>query len=378
MTKGFKQKEQLSSDTKGVDSFFYLSEVTQPQDKVSNVEVLRVGKIYHGNVEITSKMLDDYVKNFQNNVYGTDLQVNLTHRRGDEAAGWIKNLYRNGDKLMATIEWTELGEEKISKKIFRYVSSELGHIKHHLTGKLVKNVFVGLGLTNTPAMKGQVALALSEDLELQFNKSKMDKKNIKLEEVNVEAKEADTPQEEVQAEETTTEDKEVVETKEEKKEEAQEASETEETPTEEAAEESEAKELSEDASLVTLAEFTKLQEECLMLKEKLEAKELNESIDSSLMLSSDNKVGFVKDQREDVFNFMLTLTEEQRAKFIELAGNVRTVELGEKGSSKKMEPKTGTFEDQVVERTKELMDKDKDLSLADAQKRAIKEIRKNK
>lgn len=374
MTKEIKNKQE-STNTQDFSSFFYLSEIPTPEGKVSDVEVLRVGNIYHGGIKVTSKMLDDYVRNFQDNVYGTDLQVNLTHNRGDEAAGWIQDLYRNGDKLIAKVEWTELGEEKITKKLFRYVSSELAPtIQHHLTGKSIANVFIGLGLTNTPAMKGQIALALSESLELQFNKNKMNKENIVLDENKVEETKVE-PTEEVKEEVNpeageagdTTETKEV-ESKEEPTEEVSEEKE------EESAEET--KELSENIDTVSLAEFTKLQEEHIALKEKLEAKELNEVINNNLMLSDKNTIGFVKEQKEGLISFMKALTEEQRDQFVELVGSVRTVELGEKGSAKKMEAKNKSYEDMIVEKAEELMGKNKNLSVEEAQKMAAKELKK--
>ena len=374
MTKEIKNKQE-STNTQDFSSFFYLSEIPTPEGKVSDVEVLRVGNIYHGGIKVTSKMLDDYVRNFQDNVYGTDLQVNLTHNRGDEAAGWIQDLYRNGDKLIAKVEWTELGEEKITKKLFRYVSSELAPtIQHHLTGKSIANVFIGLGLTNTPAMKGQIALALSESLELQFNKNKMNKENIVLDENKVEETKV----------ESTEEVKEEVETKAEEAGDTTEVKEVEskEEPTEEVskekAEESaeETKELSENINTVSLAEFTKLQEEHIALKEKLEAKELNEVINNNLMLSDKNTIGFVKEQKEGLISFMKALTEDQRDQFVELVGSVRTVELGEKGSAKKMEAKNKSYEDMIVEKAEELMGKNKNLSVEEAQKMAAKELKK--
>ena len=380
MTQEVLADKNIQNNLPSKSSFFYLSEIPMPEGKVSDVEVLRVGNIYHGGIKVTSKMLDDYVQNFKDNVYGTDLQVNLTHNRGDEAAGWIQDLYRDGDKLIAKVEWTELGEEKITKKLFRYVSSELApSIQHHLTGKSIANVFIGLGLTNTPAMKGQAALALSESLELKFNQNKMTKQDIKL---NEEVKAEETTEEVVEEKETevaegeagaTEGDKESVEeeAKEESTEEAgEEVGESEEKPAEET------KELEEKIDTVSLAEFTKLQEEHVALKEKLETKELNETIEKELMLSDDRAIGFVKGQKEELLNFMRALTEEQRGQFVKLASGVRTVELGEKGSSKKMEAKNKSYEDMVVEKAEELMKKDKKLSVEDAQKMAAKELKK--
>ena len=65
----------------------YLSQVTLGEGEFSDVEVLRVGTIQDRDLKITKKMLTDFVDNFKKNTYGTELQVNLEHRRGSEAAG---------------------------------------------------------------------------------------------------------------------------------------------------------------------------------------------------------------------------------------------------------------------------------------------------
>lgn len=108
-------------------------------------------------------MLEDYVRNFKANVYGTELQINREHKRGSEAAGWIEDLYVEGDSLMAKVDWTELGTDLINKKLFKFVSSELApQYPHCDSGILVSNVFIGAALTNTPALKRQQPIALSE------------------------------------------------------------------------------------------------------------------------------------------------------------------------------------------------------------------------
>ena len=66
---------------------------------------------------------------------------------------------------------------EFDKKLFKFVSAELAYkYPHHETGKLVANVFIGLALTNTPALKGQEALALSEQLDKLINNTHMLKK----------------------------------------------------------------------------------------------------------------------------------------------------------------------------------------------------------
>jgi len=322
---------------------------------VSEVEVLRIGTIHDRGFNITSKMLDDYVSNFEANVYGTDIQVNLEHNRGSEAAGWVTALYRKGTKLMATVEWTELGQNKISKKLFRFVSAELApEFKHHADGKDFFNVFIGLALTNTPALKGQEALALSESLQTKFNQNDMgiEKKPVENTDVKTEVVEDEVKKEDVAV----------------KKEEVTETVKTEVV---------EDVKLSDASNMIALAEFTKLQEEHKALKQEVETKSLNDLVDNSLMLSSSNKSGFVKEQRADVFEFVKALTEEQRAQFIKLSHEVRTVELGAIGSNQTPKPKVGTYQEKVVDRTEELLSANKGMGIEEAQNLAMAELKNN-
>ena len=155
----------------------YLSTIELKDDgSTSDVEVLRSGILQDRDWKIEMSMLRDYVKNYEGNVYGTEIQVNKEHRRGSEAMGWVKSLFIKGRKLMATVEWTELGQEVISKKIFKFVSAELAmEYPHHKTGDIIKNVLIGLALTNAPALKAQTPLALSEELNSLFTKHNKEK-----------------------------------------------------------------------------------------------------------------------------------------------------------------------------------------------------------
>lgn len=109
----------------------------------SIIEVLRTGKIQDRGLQITKGMLEDFIKHFREDVYGQgrDIPVNLSHNREGEAAGWVRELFLDGESLMARIEWTELGRDKLSKKLFKFISAELaGIMPNHKTGEKIKNV----------------------------------------------------------------------------------------------------------------------------------------------------------------------------------------------------------------------------------------------
>ena len=368
----------------------YLSTVElKDNGSTSDVEVLRTGVLQDRDWKIEMSMLRDYVKNYEDNIYGTEIQVNKEHRRGSEAMGWVKNLFIKGRKLMATVEWTELGQEAISKKIFKFVSAELAmEYPHHKSGDLFKNVFIGLALTNTPALKAQTPLALSEELNNLFSEHNKEKhmfekylaslkaraivsledkellkqmleelpKDEKTEEVEADVAKVDAKPEEPVVEEKTEEEKA-----------ADAKAEEEKAATEKKAGEAE-----------TLAEqLGKSNEKIASLSEKIERGELGEVVSETMVLSETNLTGVVVEKKESIVNFMLTLSDEQKNNFKEIMSAVKSVDLSEIGSTKTGKEVEGEdMEEKVVNRTNELMEEDKELDLVDAQKKAMSELDK--
>jgi hypothetical protein len=367
-------------------TFRYLSAIHLTEGvATSDVEVLRVGKIFDRDLEITGAMLEDYVRNFKENVYGVPLQVNLGHQREGEAAGWIEDLFLSptGESLMMRVNWTELGREKIMKKLYKFVSAELQlHFPRHTDGKLIDNVFIGAALTNTPAMKDQTPVGLTEELNSLFIKrntnmfakllteyskraflsaedkllvrnllselSPEEQEKHKDEVSNIEAK----PEEAVETEE---------ETEEEAEDEEDEATTVEGDKTEEEKlAEKKAKKIkiktkkmsdcgpmnkqkemmSETITREELAE--KLNEKDAKIKalqEKLETQELSEMVENDIMLDESGGVGFIEvdeanhTTRNKIVGFLRTLSEAQRSTFKELLNEVRSVETGARGFS---------------------------------------------
>ena len=368
----------------------YLSTVElKDNGSTSDVEVLRTGVLQDRDWKIEMSMLRDYVKNYEDNIYGTEIQVNKEHRRGSEAMGWVKNLFIKGRKLMATVEWTELGQEAISKKIFKFVSAELAmEYPHHKSGDLFKNVFIGLALTNTPALKAQTPLALSEELNNLFSEHNKEKhmfekylaslkaraivsledkellkqmleelpKDEKTEEVEAGVAKVDAKPEEPVVEEKTEEEKA-----------ADAKAEEEKAATEKKAGEAE-----------TLAEqLGKSNEKIASLSQKIERGELGEVVSETMVLSETNLTGVVVEKKESIVNFMLTLSDEQKNNFKEIMSAVKSVDLSEIGSTKTGKEVEGEdMEEKVVNRTNELMAEDKELDLVDAQKKAMSELDK--
>lgn len=380
--------------------FYSVNTVSLSEDgNTSDVEVLRSGVIRDRGLKITPQMLADFVKNFKANVYGTELQVNLNHNRGDEAAGWIKGLYIDPvdeTRLMASVEWTVMGMQKIKNKLYKFVSAEFASLyPHHETGSLVKNVFSGLALTNTPALKGQMPISLSEEINLsnqlnnamfktyitELNERKFVSAQDKAMAVKLFSELPAEEQEEMKpiADEVAAKPEVDEAAKEAEEKAAAEKAEAEKAATEAAAaKDKEEETLSE--KMVSLEEISKAQAaEIAKLKEEKLHIELSSVFDNELLMSKENPVGLVAEQKDEVVGFMTGLSTEQRESFKKIVGAIKSVDLSTIGSTE-----TGSVTalaeeakmDAIVALTEKLMKEDTSLSIEAAQKKATAQLAK--
>lgn len=356
------------------DSFQYLDVISLSENK-SIIEVLKVGTIHDRNLKITEEMLDDFVSNFNAGVYGTDIQVNLGHQREGEAAGWVKKLIKEGERLLAEVEWTPLGVEKIQNKQYKFTSSELAlEYKEPKAGKVVKNVFIGVALTNVPAVKGMSPVTLSEQANLFLN-SYNNMSKLKEKHAALMAKGKISAEEFGEFKKAADEDG-----SEEAKGMCSELSKKVEKTPEKAAEKKVEKN-SEATETVKLSEFNKLQEDLksekearIKLQETIERKDLSEKITKEVVLSADRGVGFLSEAANEIENFLMELSQGQRDKFFELMAKVRTVDLSVKGGMgvPAAEKKIKT-DDEIVARANELLNEKKAANVVEAQKMAMAE-----
>lgn len=360
------------------DRFYYMTKLDEDDIEAfaeSEVEVLRAGKIHDRGLQITMDMLQDFVRHFNDNVYGQDIPVNAEHKRGSEAMGWFKDLYIKGKSLMGKIEWTKLGSEKIKDKIFKFISAELGTVKHHLSGKNINNVLVGAGLTNTPAMKNQKALtAFSEEAKKYFsNHNSMEELKEKFNSLisKEELSEKDVSEfeekvnsdfsEEEEAKKMLQELKDKMSYKELEMQNAEMKKKMAEM--EKKMKEGSMKKLSEESKKIKeLSEkFEEEKKEREELAEKLELKELHEEVRADLCFNEERKTGFSPKEEtvSKVAKFMQGIPQESREEFKELLSEIRTVDLGELGADSKPEAKTSKDDEAKL---KEANEKAKELS----------------
>lgn len=121
------------------------------------VEVLRVGEFIDRRgreITVTSEDLDTFVANFEAGAAGQEVPVDIGHER-NEAAGWLKQLWRADDRLLALPDWNELGKKLVRERIYRYLSATID-----MAQKFIKSV----SLVNFPAVKGLKPVELSEGI----------------------------------------------------------------------------------------------------------------------------------------------------------------------------------------------------------------------
>ncbi len=130
------------------------------------VTITRTGKFYdprYGEFEITRRMLQSMVENFDKGVYGQRIVLDVSHRPSDGAAGFFTRLFLDGNKLRGEVELTEYGLEAIKKRGFIYLSAEFSE-------NFVDNeqreehgpTLLGAALTPRPVIKRLDPIQLSE------------------------------------------------------------------------------------------------------------------------------------------------------------------------------------------------------------------------
>ena len=356
-------------------------------DPNAEFEILTTDKQYYtryGVFSYTKEQLDEMADNFNGNIRGVEIAVDLNHDRDKKAYAWIKpetmrvGLSSNlsGWSLFCQLyRYTPEGEELLKTGAFRYFSIELAHKWERFKDgvkKVFKNVIFGLALTNSPVIK-DMRPTFSEDLTL--NNKDMDlfkiylgeliaRKTVSKDEKAVMHKMlvalSEEEQEEVKAE---TEQVDALPEEEVKEEEAPPVKEEEKEtpPAEEGAELSEArKKLSEKE--IRLAE----------VETKLRIKELEEKAEQYI-LSESVSTGIVRKDKDTVVDFIAALSEEQIAEFDKIIGLVRSVKLGESGHAD--EPKDEDVKEKEARELAEKISKEKNIPLHRALSQAYEEMK---
>lgn len=120
-----------------------------------SVEFLKTGTfvdMWGQEVVIDRDVLDGLVANFDAGTAEQHVPIDVDHEFA-EAAGWIRSVFRDGEKLLMDPVWTDLGKELVASKRYKYVSAAMN---------LDEQALVAVSLVNFPAVKGLKPVELSE------------------------------------------------------------------------------------------------------------------------------------------------------------------------------------------------------------------------
>lgn len=130
------------------------------------VTVTRTGNFYdprYGDFEITRDMLLSMVRNFEADVYGQKIALDVAHRSQDGAAGFFKRLFMDGNKLRGEVEFTEYGLEAVQKRGCIYLSAEFAdNFRDNEYRKEHGPTLLGAALTPRPVIKRLDPVQLSQ------------------------------------------------------------------------------------------------------------------------------------------------------------------------------------------------------------------------
>ena len=132
----------------------------------STVTIIRTGSFNHpkyGRFEVSRELLDGMVRNFKQRTYGQDIFIDVGHEPEKGAAGEIKRLFVEGNRLRAQVEWTEYGVQAIQERGFRYLSADYwDDWQDNEQGERHGPLLAGAGLVTRPHIKRLDPVQLAE------------------------------------------------------------------------------------------------------------------------------------------------------------------------------------------------------------------------
>lgn len=144
---------------------------TNSSNKRTVVTITRTGKFFdprYGEFERTQPMFDSMIKNFNENVFGQDIKIDIAHLPENGAGAVVRRLFTDRGRLRAEVEWYELGVNKVLKEGFKYLSAEIhpNYVSNELAEDGERKQFgptlLGAGLVTRPCIKNLDKIELSE------------------------------------------------------------------------------------------------------------------------------------------------------------------------------------------------------------------------
>ena len=135
---------------------------------VNLARVMNFKDHFYGKVELTRKKFMTMIKNFDENVYGQDVFIDVAHNPSDGAAATINKLFMDGKKFRAEVEFTDFGVDAVNKRGFRYLSIDFTeNYTDPETEKEYGPLLFGAGLTIRPRVKKLDPVQFSFDKDTQ-------------------------------------------------------------------------------------------------------------------------------------------------------------------------------------------------------------------
>ncbi|WP_299017470.1 hypothetical protein [uncultured Photobacterium sp.] len=144
---------------------------TNSSNKRTTVTITRTGKFYdprYGEFELTQSMFDSLIKNFNENVFGQEINIDIAHQPENGAGAVVRRLFTDRGRLRAEVEWYELGVNKVTKEGFKYLSAEIhpNFVSNEVGDDGERHAFgptlLGAGLVTRPCIKNLDKIELNE------------------------------------------------------------------------------------------------------------------------------------------------------------------------------------------------------------------------
>ena len=131
----------------------------------SEIKILPLGRVHSqkGDVTVDDESVELIRKQFKDRKL--DLVIDYEHQTLADvqapAGGWIKDIYKGDDALIAKVEWTPKATEYLKNKEYRYLSPVVMVRKRDQKATALHSV----ALTNTPAIDGMFPVVNSLTIE---------------------------------------------------------------------------------------------------------------------------------------------------------------------------------------------------------------------
>lgn len=131
--------------------------------------IARIGQYHdkrYGDFKITAQDADAWKRTLHTHQNG-EVCIDRDHgsaKGNTRAAGWIRDIKVQGEKILGQIAWTKEGRDDVRNGYFKFVSPEFTDAYKDESGAVVGKALLATALTNRPFLrKGMPALQLSMD-----------------------------------------------------------------------------------------------------------------------------------------------------------------------------------------------------------------------